>query len=98
MVQHLVKGLREIKHSNIGLGMSIQDGGKVMGGDQQLPFTGAFSAETMLAVYKDVMKDEVPHSLRHYDMFCDFTADSRQQDRPVVFGFGSCSLLEDRSH
>ena len=50
MVRHLVKGLREVKHSNIGLRMSIQDGGKVMGGDQQLRFTRGFSAETMLSM------------------------------------------------
>ena len=78
--------------------MSIQDGGKVMGGDQQLRFTRAFSAETMLAVYEDVMKVEVLHSLRHYDVLCDFAADSRQRDPPVVLGFGSCSLLEDWIH
>ena len=53
--------------------------------DQQLHFTGAFYVETMLAVYEDVVEVGVQYGLRNDDMLCDFTADSQQRDRLVVF-------------
>ena len=69
MTWDLVKGLLEVKHHNISLGVSVQDDSQVVRCDQEMRFTGAmehFSVETILALYEMVWETI---------MFCDFTAD-----------------------